>query len=125
MWLRRANVTTRLLGSLTKSHGNGATTRLGEEVELFPVKPLNAGVALSWETQLVGSCIDDIDDSVGAIGKIIRLRRLIDEANVEHIHFAGSCVRRSSRAGNRPQQTDRPVLSLALPCRCVRSMQRH
>src|ERR1700722_7115046 len=47
--LRRSIVTTRLLASVTKSHGNAAVTPLGPEVALFPVKPLNGGVALIWE----------------------------------------------------------------------------
>src|SRR5260370_17792600 len=51
--LRRSIVTTRLLASLTKSHGNAATTPLGPEVALVPVNPLNAGVALIWATTLL------------------------------------------------------------------------
>src|SRR6202171_1189385 len=51
--LLRLIETTRLLASVTKSHGNAATTPLGPEVPLLPVKPLNAGLALIWEISVL------------------------------------------------------------------------
>ncbi len=68
--------------------------------------------------QLAGSRIHDIDDGVGAIGEIIGLRRLIDKADVEHVHLAAGGVRLGSRNGNRLQQMDRPVPPVALPRGC-------
>src|SRR5258708_36146312 len=47
--LLRLIETTRLLASVANSHGNAATTPLGPEVALLPVKPLYAGLALTWE----------------------------------------------------------------------------